>query len=552
MAPDTARRTTLLLFLGLLMAAGCGPSREVPPAASGPLPPRSPQGGFTDVTVAAGVTARHILPTLELRNIVDGVGAGAAFADLDNDGWLDLIVLGGPRSPEPGVPAARHAGIRIYRNLRNGRFEDITARTGIPPDSTGVAVAVADVDGDGLRDIYIVDRGGNRLYRNLGSFRFKDVTKRAGVAGGRFGIGAVFFDPDGRGAPDLFVANYLEYDSKEHSFYAPDAYPGPGVYKPEAGVLYHNRGDGTFTDVSAAAGIAAIMGRGMSVAAFDADEDGRTDLFVANDVTESVLWMNDGKGRFHEAGALAGVAYGEQGERTSSMATDIGDVDADGHQDIVVSDNAYGSLYRWVSPGRFQDVSRRSGMAGLVAQHVSWGANLIDFDNSGALGLFVVQADLHHLNGWEPLLLRNDGTGHFSDASKQGGAVFSKRLVGRCTIVGDYDNDGREDILVTVLGDRPVLLRNDFPDRNSWITLDLIGRKYRDPFGAKVTLAAGGKRYVKECRCRSSYLGQGDLRLHFGLGPGVKTVDKITIRWPDGALKILTGVPARQFLSIRQ
>lgn len=544
-------RTAAVLLAGLCALGACGAPPEPPaPPAAGALPPAA-RGGFTDVTVPAGIAFRHRLPTPELRNIVDGVGAGAAFADLDGDGWLDLILLGGTRSPDPAADPRGPAGIRVYRNLRDGRFEDVTARTGIPPDQTAVAVAAADYDGDGRRDIYFVDRGPNRLYRNLGGWRFRDVTKKAGVGDARFGIGAVFFDMDGDGDLDLYVANYLKYDRKEHAFYAPDAYPGPAVYQTEPHVLYRNLGDGTFADVSEASGVSAGKGRAMSLAAFDADGDGRDDVFAANDVTENFLWMNRGGGLFVEAAGLAGVAYGEQGERTSAMAADTADIDGDGRLDLAVSDNAYGTLYRQAAPGRFQDVARRAGVAAVCAQHVSWGQVFLDYDNDGAPDLFAAQADLHHLNGWPPLMLRNDGRGRFRDAGEAGGPALRRRLVGRTVLVGDYDNDGREDVLVTTLGDRPVLLRNDSADRGSWITLDLFGRRSRDAFGAKIELKAGGRRFVSECRCRAAYLGQSDPRLHFGLGPGVDKVDSIRVVWPDGSAKTLTGVPARQILPIK-
>ncbi|HBL18561.1 MAG: hypothetical protein A2X36_09100 [Elusimicrobia bacterium GWA2_69_24] len=548
----TARGAAAVILAGwVLLGSGCGDRGEAP-AQRPPLPPPSPAGGFSDVALQAGITARHILATPELRNIVDGVGAGAAFADLDGDGWLDLVVLGGPRSPEPSVMPGHPAGIRVYRNRGDGGFDDVTARTGIPQERGGVAVAVADADGDGKRDLYIVDRGPNRLYRNQGGFRFQDVTRKAGVGDARFGIGAAFFDMDADGDLDLFAANYLDYTPSDHAYYAPDAYPGPGVYNPEPPVLYRNRGAGTFEDVSRESGVTAALGRAMSLASFDADDDGRSDVFVANDVTEKFLWMNDGQGRFRDMAGLAKVAYGEQGERTSAMAADVGDVDGDLQPDIVVSDNAYGTLYRRVRPGLFEDAARRSGLAVLLAPHVTWGANLIDYDNDGDLDLFAVQADLHHLNGWEPLLLKNEGRLRFADAAAEGGAPFSARRVGRSSIVGDYDNDGDTDILFTVLGDRPVLLRNDVSAANSWITLDLAGRRARDPFGAKVTLEAGGRRYAAESRCRSTYLGQSDPRLHFGLGAGVDTVDRIRVAWPDGSVSELKGVRARQILSIRQ
>jgi len=544
----------VLLCLGL--AIGCVDQEESVSVASSsaeaPLPPLSPNGGFTDVTLAAGIDFRHQLPDTGLRNVVDAMGSGAAFADLDGDDWLDLIVLGGPVSPETADGEAQGAGIRLYRNLRNGRFADITEASGIPSSGTGVAVAVADVDGDQDRDVLVVDRGRNRLYRNNGAAVFEEVTDQAGLGDPRFGIGAVFFDMEGDGDLDLYVTNYLEFDRTQAAYYAPTAFPGPRSYSAEADVLYRNRGDGSFEDISASSGIAEHRGRGMSLAATDIDDDGDADIFVANDVTANFLFLNEGGGRFSEGGLAAGVAMGGGGEETSAMATDVGDVDGDGQLDLAVSDTAFGALYRRVYPGFFVDEVMTSGIGPVSGQYVSWGQNLIDFDNDGDLDLFVVNGELHHVVGWEDLLLRNVGEGRYEDASLEGGPYFATRQVGRGSITGDYDNDGDVDLFVTNLDGAHVLLRNDSPDDASWITLDLVGRGARDPFGARIELDVGGKTMVAEARCPTAYLGQSDPRVHFGLGPGVEIVDEIRITWPDGAVKILTNVPTRRITTVRE
>jgi len=554
---------TLSLLAAMFGLIGCGdadaePGGFAPPTAAnpesaGPLPDVSPSGGFTDVTLAAGITSRHRLPGDDLENIVDAVGAGAAFADLDGDGWLDLIVLGGPRSPvEDGRGRSANAGIRVYRNRGDGRFDDITRGSGIPAESTAVAVAVADVDGDGDRDVYLVDRGPNRLYRNRGDAVFENVTRKAGVGDSAFGVGALFLDADRDGDQDLYVANYLEFDPREQEFFAPDGYPGPLAYRAQADVFYLNRGDGTFEDASRRAGIAALGGRGMSLAAADFDEDGDTDVFVANDATANFLLAGDGRGGFEEIGMIAGVAMGENGEETSAMASDVGDVDGDGFLDLSVSDTAFGALYLRTAPGFYVDDVMRSGIGRLSGQYVSWGQNLLDFDNDGLLDLFLVNGGMHHLVGWEDLLLRNVGAGRFEDASDGGGSYFATRQVGRASIRGDYDNDGDDDLFLTTLQGRPFLLRNDTPPDGSWITLDLVGRTSRDPFGARVELLVGGRTRVAEARCPTSYLGQSDPRLHFGLGDGIETIERIRIVWPDGTEQTLLDVPAREFRRIVQ
>jgi len=559
LAATKAMRIALVLCLSLL--AGCDNPGGVTGGSAGadssvavpaPLPPPSPDGGFTDVTLAAGIRARHRLPDSGLGNIVDAMGSGAAFADLDGDDWLDLVVLGGPRSPEPVGDEWKGAGIRLYRNLRNGRFADITEASGIPSEGTGVAVAIADVDGDRDRDVFIVDRGENRLYRNRGDAVFEDVTDRTGLGDPLFGIGAVFFDMEGDGDLDLYVINYLEFDPSQTAYYAPDGFPGPRSFNAEPDILYRNQGDGSYEDVSSSSGISSLRGRGMSVAVVDIDDDGDPDIFVANDVTANFLLLNEGGGRFSEVGLVTGVAMGASGEETSAMATDVGDVDGDGQLDLAVSDTAFGALYRRLYPGFFVDEAMISGIGPIAGQFVSWGQNLIDFDNDGDLDLFVANGGLHHVVGWEDLLLRNIGDGRYEDASREGGTHFATRQVGRSSIAGDYDNDGDIDLFITNLDGGHVLLRNDSADEASWITLDLVGRRARDPFGARIELDAGGKTMVAEARCPTAYLGQSDPRVHFGLGPGVEIVDEIRITWPSGSVQIVTDARARQIIIIRE
>ncbi|MFQ5700539.1 MAG: CRTAC1 family protein [Acidobacteriota bacterium] len=515
------------------------------------MPPASDAGGFTDVTLAAGITAQPRLTHDDLRNIVEAVGSGAAFADLDGDGWLDLVVLGGTPSPD-GDGETPPDTVHLYRNGKDGRFEELTADSGVPPDTRAVAVAVADIDGDGDRDIYFVDRGPNHLFRNRGNGTFDDVTAEAHVGDQGFGIGAVFLDLERDGDLDLYVANYLRFDPGETAYFAPDGYPGPLAYRPERDVLYVNRGDGTFEEASGRSGIDALAGRSMSLAAADFDDDGDTDIFVANDSTENFLWINDGSGRFTEDGHTAGVALGENGEQTSAMAASVGDVDGDGQLDLAVSDTAFGALYRRLYPGVFADDVMSSGLGRLAGQYVSWGQSFLDMDNDGDLDLFLANGGLHHLVGWEDLLLRNEGSGRFEDASDLAGDYFGTRQVSRGSITGDYDNDGDIDLFVTTLSGRHFLLRNDAPSSPGWITLDLAGARGRDAFGAKVEVRISNRTIVAEARCPTAYLGQSDPRLHFGLGAGVDRVDHIAIVWPDGKRRVLDDVPAGRILRIEE
>ena len=487
-----------------------------------------------------------------MTNIVESLGCGAAFLDYDGDGYLDIYFVqsswrrGVVKGDEPkSLPRNR-----LYRNKGDGAFEDVTDRARVGDTGFGLAAVAGDYDGDGHTDIYVCNLGPNRLYRNKGNDAFEDVTDRAGVGHPGMSVGAAFLDYDDDSRLDLYVTNYLVFDPDYVFHYAPDVFPPPLAFEAQRDVLYRNKDNRVFEDVSDPSGIAQGSGRGMSIVASDLDGDGHTDVFVSNDASANFLWRNKGDGTFEDVALRFGVAFGENGEATAAMTADWGDDNGDGLMDLLVTDTAYGSLYRKQAQGPFMDEVVASGLAALNGQYVSWGGGFVDFDNDADLDLLIVNGDLHHVVGWEDLLLQNDGAGVYSDGASEG-AYFTQKLMGRGGAVADFDNDGDMDVLITNVLDRPVLLRNDSPGKNAWISITLKDGN-RTALGARVTLHLGERKLAGELRCPSFYLCSGDPRLHFGLGDS-KKVDRLEVVWPSGQLQILEDVePNRQLTIIRE
>jgi hypothetical protein len=512
---------------------------------------------LVDVTQKAGITFVHSIGDDKLSNIVESTGAGTAFFDYDGDGDIDIYFVNGSYLKEVNHPRGRKLAGKLrnalYRNNGNGTFTDVTARAGVGDQGYGMGCLWADYDNDGDADLFITNYGPNVLYRNNGDGTFTDVTEKAGVGGGNlFSTGCTFLDYDGDGHLDLYVGNYLLYDPDYKHYFAAEAFPGPLSYQGQADILYRNRGNGTFEDITRKAGVFKPQGRAMGVASCDLDNNGSMDIFVANDAMENYFFRGTGKGTFTDIALLSGTGFGQNGEATSAMGPEFGDIDLDGLIDIMVPDMAYSCLYRNTGKGFFVEMSAQSGIAAACGQYTSWSGNFFDYDNDGLLDIFISNGDSHHLEPEEDLLFRNMNGKQFQDVSAQSGKDFQAKFVGRGSATGDFDNDGDLDILVLNLNDRPRLLRNDGGNRSHWLMVRLIGKQSnRDAIGSRVRLTSGGTTQTRNVISSSGYLSQSDYRLHFGLGKN-KKAEKIEIRWPDGSIQVLKNIDANQILTITQ
>ncbi len=513
---------------------------------------------FTDVTESAGITFEHRYGDEKLTNIVEGTGPGCVFFDYDRDGFLDIYLLNGCWSREVSSNRGRHLRGKLsnalYHNEGDGTFTDVTAKAGVGDQSYGMGASAVDYDGDGDLDLYVLNYRANILYRNEGDGTFVDVSRESGLADSSWSLSAPWLDYDGDGDLDVYVVNYLEYDGGEfRDFYPPKAYPGPLSYKGQQDRLFRNEGNGTFTDVTAEAGLLGDKNcRGMSAIACDLSGDGKTDIYVANDATPNYFYVAQGDGTFKERALFLGLAFGEGGQGASSMGPVVGDVNRDGALDVYVPDMGYGCLL--VRRGdSFEDVTARSGMALACGQYTGWGAGLLDYDNDGWLDVFVANGNAHHTYTEEDVLARNDGNGKFVDVAKQSGSYFGdpkSKQVGRGAAIADYDNDGDVDILVMVLNGPAKLLRNDGGNARHWLKVTpKLADTGTDALGTQVTVIVGGVKLVQEVTGVCGYLSQSDPRLHFGLGDAARA-DLVELRWPDGEVTRLENVSANQILRV--
>jgi len=564
-------------FLGLLSAgAQRAFSQGVSSRGVKPLPRGKPSGRpfparFTDVAREAGLIHPSIYGGVDRKQfILEVVGCGAAFIDYDNDGWMDLFVLGGTRLEE----APPGASNRLYRNNRDGTFIDVTEKAGLRFNGWASAVTVADYNNDGFDDIYVTCYGHDILYRNNGDGTFTDVTRTAGLWQDtvRYGAGCTWVDYDRDGHLDLFVATYL--DTTLEKLPKPGANPdcnwkgvpvncGPRGLPTGYCRLFRNNGDGTFSDASAKSGIAKASRGGypMTATAGDFDNDGWPDIYVACDSKPSFLFMNNRDGTFREEGLPRGAALSEDGMEQAGMGVGIGDANLDGSLDIFKTHFADDThvLYLNDGKGNFDDVTARSGL-GVETRYVGWGAGIADLDNDGLPDLFVVTGGVYpeveralpaYAFKTPRLIFRNLGEGKFEELIEEAGPGIAAPHASRGCAFGDFDNDGDVDVLVVNLNEPPSLLRNDISGGGHWLKVRLIGVKSnRSAIGTRVLARYGGRRQVQELAAQSSFYSVNDPRLHFGLGAAA-TAD-LTIRWPNGAAEAIPNVAADQLVTIRE
>lgn len=508
---------------------------------------------FVDVARDWGVTFVHTSGASKEKIIVETFGSGVAAFDYDNDGWVDLFFANGANL-SAGTPSPGNA---LYRNTGRRGFVDVTRAAGVGGDGRfATGVAVGDVDNDGWLDLFVAGYGANALYRNTGGL-FADVTERAGVRGDGWSSSAGFFDFDRDGDLDLYITRYLEYDVRRNPYCGHRKegfrmYCDPRNFDGAPDLLYRNNGDGTFADVSEAAGIANPAGKGLGVAFGDVNDDGWPDIYVANDLVRNFLYVNNGDGTFTDATYRAGVGYDENGRPQAGMGTEIADYDGDGRLDIFVTNftEELNELYRNRGELIFEDATRGAGLESAWP-FLGFGTKLFDADNDGDLDLHVTNGHvIDNVALYNPRLsykqtdqlFVNQGDGRFRDLSAQAGPAFAIAHVGRGSAVADLDNDGDLEIVVADCGGPPILMRNDGGNRSRWLRIVARGRtSNRSGVGARVVIEAGGRRQVREIGGAGSYLSASDLRLHAGVG-AVETADRVTIRWPSGKTQTLERV----------
>jgi hypothetical protein len=520
---------------------------------------------FEDATARAGIDFTHSIGSAQLGSLLEGTGSGCVWFDYNNDGFPDLYVLSGqtlppsmtphPFTTAPDPPPHNH----LYRNNGNGTFTDVTEQAGLNPDLYSIAVTAADYDNDGYEDLLVTGYGRVILYHNNGNGTFTDVTAKAGIKVEGWAISSTWLDYDRDGCLDLFIGRYVQFDPKYRNYYAADNYPGPLDYEGETNRLFHNNCNGTFTDVTDKSGIGAYTGRTMGVIAADFDGDGWPDIYVANDKTENFLLHNKHDGTFEEIAADANVAYGQDGEATSSMGPVFADITQSGLLDLWVSDGHYNRLMKNNGKGGFDDIGIASGLSQANAQYVSWGTGVYDLDNDGLLDIVVFHGGLIHMIPMEHSVFRGVGQGRFEDVSRDAGTVVNTRSVARGACFADYDNDGKVDAFVVNLNAKGTLLHNMSTGTGHWIAIQLEGARTprnstgsdRDGIGARVEIWAGGHRQVAERVASSGYLSQDDARLHFGLGEATK-VDKILVHWPSGRQQTIENQQTDRVLTVQE
>ena len=548
-------RNLFYIVLTVFLIVVCTSNNKATVANSNLEPPKASNEFFQVIGEEIGVDFVHSIGAEEMTNIVESVGGGAAFLDFDQDGFIDIYACSGTwiEGFSKSEKSKLEGKNRLYRNLQNGTFEDVTDKAGVGGPWFSMGVTVGDYNNDSFPDIYVSNYGQNTLYKNNGNGTFTDITKKSKVGGGKqCSVGAVWLDFDNDGLLDLYVGNYLNFDPEYDYYYAPDGFPGPLAYDSQKDVLYRNTGDDTFEDVTEEMGIIDVDGRAMGVGAADYDDDGFVDIYVANDHTVNYLWHNDqGKG-FTEKGTMSGTGFSQAGEATVSMSVDFADYNRDTLLDMFISDDNYCSLYENLGNGIFSDKSYVSGISVASGQFVGWSSSFLDYDNDGDADIFKANGELKHLYGQEDQLFENVELGRFNDVSITLGSYFKEERVGRGACLGDYDNDGDIDIFIVNLNGLSTFLRNNNGNDNNWITLDLIGESSnRDAIGSRIKLVSGGIIQTAQKKSTTGYLSQNDARLHFGISQN-EVVESIEIKWPSGKVQLLENVKSNQILTINE
>jgi hypothetical protein len=524
--------------------------------------------GFVDVTAASGVDFLHQAPHSSRKYLLETMGSGVALFDYDNDGRLDLFLVNGapfgdfvPKGTIPQKTDPKYWN-RLYHQKPDGGFEDVTAKAGLAGTGYGMGVAVGDYDNDGFQDLYVTALGGNRLYHNNGNGTFTDVTEKAGVAGSGWSTSAAWVDLYGDGSLDLVVLRYIKWDWDDVRCGPPDdrGYCHPDVFEPISMLVYRNNGNGTFTEESHKLGLDKPA-KALGVAIADYDRDGHPDICIANDSMIEFLFHNKGNGTFEEVGLESGVATDADGHTFAGMGIDFSDYNNDGWPDLAISDlaNQKYALYRNNRDGTFTYDSDTTSVSRMTLQHSGWGLRFMDYDNDGWKDLLIAQG--HDLDTIEksfpnlhyrepPLLLRNIGGQRFVNVGPVSGSLFQQRWVGRGLAIGDIDNDGRLDAVITENGGPAHILMNRTKTTNHWIGFKLVGHKSnRDGIGAVIRIETSGGSQWYTVTTASSYLSASDVRAHFGLGADT-AVKRVEIRWPSGIVQNLSNLMADQYLRV--
>jgi len=518
---------------------------------------------FTDITAKAGIDFKYTIGDYSYKNILESSGSGITLFDFNNDGFMDIYLMNGKYLEgisDPDGIVFKNSHNELYKNNGNGTFTKVTEKAGVTGKNWSMAASAIDLDNDGYQDLYVLNFGQNVFYHNNGNGTFSDITASLGLGGPnklngftKWSIGASFWDYNLDGKLDVMVGNFMAFDPAYFSPATPNLMPSPAEYNGQASILYEQQSDGKFIDVTQKNKLFYPDSRNMGLTIYDYDDDGDLDVFQANDHQLNFLFKND-NGVYKEVAVASGVAANNNGIGTGSMHGTIGDINGDGLVDIFVSDLNYGALYRNIGDGVFVDITAESGIMSAMMGKGGWGASLFDYDNDGDLDIVAANGTAEELILQYPLLMENDGKGKFKNVGKDHGAYFSTKRSGRGLAVGDFNNDGFLDVMISHVDKQgtPALLRNEGGNGNHWVGLTLKGKNgSASAIGAKVTVTAGGKKQVLVNQWATSYLSNNDRRLHIGLGPQ-KQIDQLEINWSDGKKEVYENIASDRYLTILQ